>query len=83
MRRESKPIDINEIPLPKLERSTSDPKTDKNDDFSQFIFIKSIFPNLHETRYGIATNLGFSVFYGTSNKLDLNFKTTHKSLSVY
>ena len=70
-----------------LELSNLEPEPQKleaknSGEVFNLLFVKSIFPNLPKTRFGISTNLGFSIYNNVDQKLEFRYNVTHKLLQV-
>ena len=56
--------------------------SDEEKEIIQVSIINTIFPNLDNTRYGISTNFGFSIYTFGSHKFERIAKLIDKSFSV-
>ena len=65
-----------------LELELQKSKSKNGNEIFNLLFVKSIFQNLPKTRFGISTNLGFSIYNNFGQKLELRYNVTHKLLQV-
>ena len=68
--------------LPEDNKLKNQNKDQKNDSIFVNIFPLSIFPNQNQTRYGISTNIGLSIYDCVNNNLKFNYEETHDLLKV-
>ena len=80
MRLETTTISIPRINVKEIENESKKNKT--NESIYQYLLIKSISPNTHKSRFGIATNFGFSIYSCTESKLNFMYNVSEDRFSV-